>query len=57
MADNSLVILLTNPWVLGVVAVLVIACVKDMGKRQREVAEYEADPVRYRELQRQGLRR
>ncbi len=57
MADNSLVILLTNPWVLGVAVVLVIVCVKDMSRRQREVAEYEADPAAYRELQRQGKRR
>jgi len=57
VADNSLAILLTNPWVLGVAVVLVVACARDWGKRKREVAEYEADPAAYQELQRQGKRR
>lgn len=57
MADNSLVILLTNPWVAGVLVALAIVFGRDIAKRQAEVAEYEADPVAYRELQRQGKRR
>lgn len=57
MTDGSLATLLTNPMVLGVLAVLALVVFLDWGKRKREVAEYEADPAAYRELQRRGERR
>lgn len=57
MVDNSLATLLTNPWVLGALVALAFVCFKDVGRRKQEVAEYEADPAAYRELQKQGKRR
>lgn len=60
MAGNSLAILLTDPgtlFMLGLLVILALVCFEDAKRRGREVAEYEADPARYLELQRQGKRR
>lgn len=57
MVDNSLATLLTDPGVLGALVALAFVCFKDVGRRKQEVAEYEADPAAYRELQKQGKRR